>query len=63
MGRAEIRRTQKAVMKEARRANVVCCPYCRMPDDKWAKRELNEGKRFRANLIEYHCELAFYGAQ
>jgi hypothetical protein len=63
MGRAENRRLVKESRQQARRADVARCPYCRMPDDKWAKHELNEGKRFRPNLTEYHCEMAFYGAQ
>jgi hypothetical protein len=41
------------------------CAYCKQPDPEWRPADLAAGKRaLRPGPgIDYHCTLAFYGAQ
>ena len=41
----------------------VVCDYCKKPDAGWLDADLLRGKRFKPNLLEYHCINAYYGAQ
>lgn len=39
------------------------CPYCGNLDSGWRLTDLLRGKRYKPNLLEYHCQSAFFGAQ
>ena len=41
----------------------LVCPYCHKADKDWLPVDLGRGKRFKPNLLQYHCIEAYYGAQ
>lgn len=38
----------------------LVCSYCGKEDPKWDPKDLGRGKRFKPNLLEYHCDEAYY---